>query len=238
VTDLPADLGALQRQLGYEFADPALLEAALLHRSWCAENGTRKSNERLEFLGDSVLGLAVTSHIFAEFGELAEGHLAKLRASVVSAPALADLAAEIDLGSHLRLGRGEESSGGRDKPSILADAMEAVIGAVYLDAGWDHANDLVIRLLGEPIEAAAETPGRGDYKTRLQERVAQSSGGSPHYQLTDSGPDHAKQFHATVSVDGDELGSGVGSSKKEAEQAAAAAAWRAARTGEKQSAHL
>lgn len=224
---LPVDLGELQRQLGHGFKDPHLLESALQHRSWCAENGSVRSNERLEFLGDSVLGLAVTSHIYAVFDGLPEGSLAKLRASVVSAPVLAELAGSLDLGSHLRLGRGEESSGGRQKPSILADAMEAVIGAVYLDAGWEQANELVVRLLAERIQTAAERPGRGDYKTRLQERVAQQHGTSPTYEIVESGPDHAKQFMATVLVEGVERGRGVGSTKKDAEQAAAEAAWRA-----------
>ena len=227
MADLPGDLDDLQQLLGYEFGDPSLLEAALVHRSWCAENPGAESNERLEFLGDSVLGLAVTTHIYDRFGDMPEGPLAKLRASVVSSQALADVAARIHLGANLRLGRGEAASGGHTKPSIVADAMEAVIGAVYLDAGWERANDFVIRLLDDHIESAAEIPGRGDYKTRLQERVAQTSGSSPHYELTESGPDHAKRFEATVSVDGIDLGAGEGSSKKEAEQAAAAAAWRA-----------
>jgi ribonuclease-3 len=227
VADLPGDLDDLQQLLGYEFGDPSLLESALVHRSWCAENPGAESNERLEFLGDSVLGLAVTTYIYDRFGDMPEGPLAKLRASVVSSQALADVAFRIHLGANLRLGRGEAASGGHSKPSIIADALEAVIGAVYLDAGWERANDFVIRLLDDHIEAAAETPGRGDYKTRLQERVAQTSGSSPNYELTESGPDHAKRFRATVAVDGIEFGVGEGSSKKEAEQAAAAAAWRA-----------
>lgn len=233
MAELPGDLGELQRLLGHEFADPWLLDQALVHRSWCAENAGAESNERLEFLGDSVLGLAVTTHIYDRFGDLPEGPLAKLRASVVSSQALAGVAENIHLGAHLRLGRGEEVSGGRGKPSILADAMEAVIGAVYLDAGWDRANEFVIGLLNEHIESAAETPGRGDYKTRLQERVVHTNGSSPHYQLSESGPDHAKRFQATVTVDGVEMGAGAGSSKKEAEQAAAEAAWRATAASER-----
>ena len=205
MADLPADLGELQQMLGYEFGNPQLLVGALVHRSWCAENEGAESNERLEFLGDSVLGLAVTSHIYRRFGEMPEGPLAKLRATVVSSHTLAAVAETINLGVHLRLGRGEEASGGREKPSILADAMEAVIGAVYLDAGWDRVNEFVVELLDERIDAAAERPGRSDYKTRLQERVAQQNGSSPHYDLTESGPDHAKQFWATVLVDGVEL---------------------------------
>ena len=232
MAELPADLGELQHMLGYEFGNPQLLVNALVHRSWCAENDGAESNERLEFLGDSVLGLAVTSHIYRRFGEMPEGPLAKLRAAVVSSNALADVAESLNLGGHLRLGRGEEASGGCEKPSILADAMEAVIGAVYLDAGWDRVNEFVIELFDERIDDAAERPGRSDYKTRLQERVAQRNGSSPHYDLKESGPDHAKQFWATVLVDGVELGTGAGSSKKEAEQAAAQAAWQATKASE------
>jgi ribonuclease-3 len=220
------DLHELQLLLGYDFDDPTLLDNALVHRSWCAENPGAASNERLEFLGDSVLGLSVTSHIYEVFGDLPEGPLAKLRATVVSSPTLAALAETLYLGQHLRLGRGEAASGGRSKPSILADAMEAVIGAVFLDAGWARADEFVINLLGDRIDSAAEKPGRGDYKTRLQERHAQISGDAPRYDLTESGPDHAKMFQAKVIVAGVELGAGTGSSKKEAEQAAAEAAWR------------
>src|SRR5439155_621505 len=146
----------------------------------------------LEFLGDAVLGLIVTDHIFRTYPELPEGELAKVRASVVNAGVLAELAAELDLGSVLLLGKGEDASGGREKPSILADAMEAVIGAAYIDQGWDAAQTLILGLLGERIAEAAVGPGGQDYKTRLQELSAQHFDQLPRYEVRDDGPDHAK----------------------------------------------
>jgi ribonuclease-3 len=144
----------------------------LAHRSWCAETDGAESNERLEFLGDAVLGLVVTDHLFRTYRDLPEGELAKVRASVVNSAALAEVAVDLDIGAALLLGKGEDQSGGREKPSILADAMEAVIGAVYLDGGWEAAAELVMGLLGERIEEAAAGPGGQDYKTRLQELSA------------------------------------------------------------------
>lgn len=214
-------LGALADRLGHYFSDPALLAAAVSHRSWCAENGRVESNERLEFLGDSVLGLVVTNHLFRAYPELNEGQLAKLRASVVSTPALAEMARRVQLGDALLLGKGEDATGGRDKPSILGDAMEAVIGALFLDGGLDTAARVVLELLDERIREAAEGPGGGDFKTRLQEIVAQRFEELPRYSMTDEGPDHDKRFHATVRVRGAVWGEGVGRSKKQAEQAAA-----------------
>jgi ribonuclease-3 len=216
---------AFSRRLGHAFGDPALLELALTHRSWCAEHPGTASNERLEFLGDSVLGLAVTDHLFTSYPDVAEGQLAKVRASVVSAPTLGVVAREIDLGPVLRLGKGEEQSGGRQKQSILADGLEAVIGAVHVDGGWEVARSLVLRLLGDRIALAASGPGGEDFKTLLQEHVARRYDAVPTYVITEEGPDHGKRFFATVLVGGEELGRGMGSSKKQAEQDAARVAW-------------
>jgi ribonuclease-3 len=207
--------------------EPALLERALTHRSYAYENGGLPTNERLEFLGDAVLGLVVTDALFHDHPELAEGSLAKLRAAVVSTRALAEVARELGLGRWLRLGKGEESTGGRDKPSILADTMEAVLGAVYLERGVDGATK-VIRRLFDPMMLAAAHPGASsDWKTALQEFTAAHSLGVPEYVLQDSGPDHAKAFTAEVIVAGTVRGSGAGGSKKQAEQQAAEQAWRA-----------
>src|SRR5438552_2932018 len=201
----------------------------MAHRSWCAETPGTVSNERLEFLGDAVLGLVVTDHLFRTY-ELPEGELAKVRASVVNSAALAEVAEELDIGSALLLGKGEDASGGREKPSILADAMEAVIGAVYMDGGWEAASGLVLDLLAERIAEAATGPGGQDYKTRLQELAAQRLDTLPHYEVREDGPDHAKRFYATVYINDEECGSGEGRSKKQAEQAAAAKAWRSLTT--------
>jgi len=197
----------------------------MAHRSWCAERPGNQSNERLEFLGDAVLGLIVTDHLYRTYPGLPEGQLAQVRASVVNAEVLAEVAEEIDLGAALRLGKGEDASGGREKPSILSDAMEAVIGAVYLDGGWEASAELVMRLLGERITEGAAGPGGHDYKTRLQELSARVYDDLPRYRHTSEGPDHAKRFSATVSVDGVPVGRGDGRSKKQAEQAAARMAW-------------
>ena len=185
----------------------------------------QESNERLEFLGDAVLGLVITDHVFRVYPGLPEGELAKVRASVVNSALLAEVASELEIGSFLLLGKGEDASGGREKPSILADAMEALIGAVYLDGGWNAAAALVLGLLGDHVAEAAAGPGGHDYKTRLQELVARSFDQLPRYLVRDEGPDHAKRFFATVSVGGVERGHGEGRSKKQAEQAAARAAW-------------
>jgi ribonuclease-3 len=217
----------LASRLGHTFADPALLTLALTHRSWCAEHAGDESNERLEFLGDSVLGLAVTDHLIRAMPGVAEGHLAKVRASVVSAPTLAAIAHHLGLGEDLRLGRGELLSGGRSKHSILADALEAVFGAVYLDAGWETARTLIIGLLRDHIADAATGPGGHDYKTRLQELAARRFDGAPTYVLTESGPDHDKRFTAVVHLGGVAVGQGEGTSKKQAEQDAARRAWAA-----------
>ena len=197
----------------------------MAHRSWCAESPGTLSNERLEFLGDAVLGLVVTDHLYRTYPDHPEGQLAQVRAAVVNAGALAEVASELNIGEALRLGKGEDSSGGREKPSILADAMEAVIGAVYIDGGWDAARDLVMSLLGQRMVEAAAGPGGQDYKTRLQELAARSFDDMPRYHLVAEGPDHAKRFSAVVSIGGRTWGEGEGRSKKQAEQAAARVAW-------------
>jgi ribonuclease-3 len=204
---------------------PDLLIQSLAHRSWCAENPGTGSNERLEFLGDAVLGLVVTVYLYRTYPDMQEGELAKVRASVVNSAALAEVAAELQIGEALLLGKGEDQSGGRNKSSILADAMEALIGAVYLDRGWTMAEAMVMQLLGERIEAAASGPGGHDYKTRLQELCARTFDQLPVYTVSDAGPDHAKEFHAVVHLEGRPHGSGQGRSKKQAEQAAARMAW-------------
>lgn len=206
--------------LGYSFSDESLLDLALTHRSYCAENGNVESNERLEFLGDAVLGLAMTDGLFLARPKQSEGDLAKARAEVVSAPTLAATARRLGIGSVLRLGRGEELSGGSDKDSILADAMEAVIAAVYLDAGWEEAKALVNTHLAQLASHAQTTPGLRDYKTRLQELAAELSLGAPTYGVNSTGPDHDRIFVATVTV-GSSNGTGEGSSKKQAQQHAA-----------------
>jgi ribonuclease-3 len=216
---------ALARRLGWPVSDSEWLVRSLAHRSWVAETPGSESNERLEFLGDSVLGLVVTDYLFRTYPTLPEGELAKVRASVVNSATLADVAAALDVGDALLLGKGEGQSGGREKPSILADAMEALIGAVYLDQGWAAATDLVMRLLGDLIEQAAVGPGGQDYKTRLQELCARRFDELPRYQVADDGPDHAKRFDASVRVGGTVRGTGQGRSKKQAEQAAARVAW-------------
>jgi ribonuclease III len=216
----------LDTALGFKFRDAGLIDRALAHRSYCAEHPDTLSNERLEFLGDAVLGLVVTDYMFGEYPDMPEGELAKLRASVVNSEVLAEVAREVRLGASLLLGKGEEATGGRDKPSILADAMEAVIAAVYLDGGWDAARKLVLRLLEPRIIEGASGPGGHDYKTRLQELATQTFDQLPRYQVRHEGPDHSKHFFATVLLRGEPWGTGEGRSKKHAEQAAARVAWR------------
>ncbi len=215
----------LCERLGVEVVT-SQLERALTHRSYAYENGGLPTNERLEFLGDSVLGLVVTDTLYRNHPELPEGQLAKLRAAVVNMRALADVGRELDLGRYVRLGRGEEATGGRDKSSILADTLEALLGAVYLDRGLDVAADLVHRLFDPLIEEAATLGAGLDWKTSLQELTATGAMGVPDYVVTESGPDHEKVFTAVVQVAGDAYGEGTGRSKKEAEQEAAASAWR------------
>lgn len=219
------DLSPLAARLNLDFKDPKLLRAALVHRSWCAEHPGEPSNERLEFLGDAVLGLVVTIHIYQTYPDLPEGELAKVRASVVNSAVLAEIADSVKLGEGLLLGKGEAQSGGREKPSILADALEAVIGSIYLDGGWEAAEPFVMAILNERIAEAAAGPGGSDFKTRLQELSAQRFEQLPRYELSEEGPDHAKLFSATVTIAGERMGDGTGRSKKQAEQNAARMAW-------------
>lgn len=193
----------------------------MVHRSWIAENDGFKSNERLEFLGDAVLGWVVADIVYRGHSELAEGKLTDLRKSVVNAISLAEVASKIGIGECLRLGRGEDLAGGREKTSILSDALESLIGAVYLDAGAVVAYDVVGAMMRESINDAIENLDRIDAKTRLQEMTARLFDVAPHYRLTENGPDHEKTFYATVVVNGRDLGDGEGRSKKAAEQIAA-----------------
>lgn len=203
---------------------------ALTHRSFCAENPVNLPNERLEFLGDSVLGLVVTDYIYQTYSTLPEGQLAKLRASVVNTATLADLGRQLDVGPLLRLGKGEDQSGGRQKESILADVLEALFGAVYVDGGWPIAKKVILDHTHAAIVEAAEQPGRKDYKTQLQELTARLALGSPVYQIDGSGPDHDKRFTAVTIIDGTPRGHGAGTSKKRAEQVAARSAYTAVLT--------
>jgi ribonuclease III len=214
-------LDALTARLGYVFSDPALLRRAMAHRSWCAENKSVESNERLEFLGDAVLGWVVTDLLFSRFNDQPEGQLTNIRKALVNAHSLADVAAELDLGSALLLGRGEERSGGRARPSILSDAFEAVIGAVYIDGGTAAAQEFLTRLIGPRIEAAAAGDAFVDHKTLLQEVANRRFARSPLYDVSHDGPDHAKKFFALVSIGEDLSAKGEGGSKKLAEQDAA-----------------
>lgn len=208
-------------RVGHRFSDPSILRQALVHRSWQAEHGESLSNERLEFLGDAILGWAVADIAFHRLSDMPEGKLTDLRRSVVNMHALADIARDIGIGEFLLLGRGEDAAGGRDKVSILADAMEAVIGAVYLDGGASSAFDLVRRLFAGPIEEAIPNLEMFDSKTRLQEMCARTGRNSPVYVTEGEGPDHERVFTARVLVGGTEWGVGTGTTKKAAEQIAA-----------------
>jgi ribonuclease-3 len=224
----PQPFDGIEAALGVSI-EPGLLERALTHRSFAYEHGGLPTNERLEFLGDSVLGVVITEALYRRHPDLPEGQLAKLRAAVVNMKALAIVATECGLGRWLRLGRGEESTGGRSKASILADTLEAIIGAVYLSHGLDASAELVLRLFDDLLEDSA-TRGAGlDWKTSLQELTAAELLGVPDYQVTESGPDHQKSFRAIVVVAGRSWGHGEGRSKKEAEQRAAELAWQAIR---------
>ena len=216
---------ALEEALGVTFHDPEIRTAALTHRSFAFEQDQDVTNERLEFLGDAVLGLVVTDMAYRDFPDLPEGDLAKLRAAIVNMAALADVARDLRLGEHILLGKGEEMSGGRDKSSILADALEAVIGAIYLDHGLDAARRLVEERFGPRIVAYARGEGGRDYKTILQELTSADLHELPDYRIVERGPDHQKEFTATVFLGGAAWGQGTGPSKKEAEQRAAREAY-------------
>ena len=228
------DRGPLLASLGVDLED-GLLTLALTHRSYAYENGNLPTNERLEFLGDSVLSIVVTERLYRDHPDRPEGQLAKLRSSVVNMHALAGVATtlggeadhEIGLGAYLYLGRGEELTGGRTKPSILADATEALIGAVYLEHGLEIARECVHRLFAGLLRDAPLLGAGLDWKTSLQELTAAADLGVPEYRITEEGPDHLKVFTATAVVARRDLGAGEGRTKKEAEQKAAELAWRA-----------
>ncbi len=210
----------LEDKLRYSFANPEMLRLALTHRSVSSEDPSRNDNERLEFLGDAVLQLVITDLLYESYPHLAEGQMAKVRAAVVSGPALAEVARSLDLGMHIELAPGEERTGGREKDSILADGVEAILGAVYLDAGIDAVGEIILSLWSDQVADRAKSPGIRDFKTRLQEHLARDDR-SPAYEVEGSGPDHSRHFKATVYVEGTRLGSGEGRSKKAAEQSAA-----------------
>jgi ribonuclease III len=218
----------LEAAFGVEF-EPDMLRRALTHRSFAYENGGLPTNERLEFLGDSVLGVVITTALFRNHPDLPEGQLAKLRASVVNMRALADVARRLGpqgLGPYLLLGKGEEATGGRDKASILADTLEALLGAIYLQHGLVTVTEVIHKLF-DPLMAEAAMRGAGlDWKTSLQELTAGLGLGVPEYRIDEAGPDHAKTFTAWVIVAKIRYGGAEGRSKKEAEQRAAETAWR------------
>ncbi len=223
----PRPAAELAARLDVPFDDLDLLDQALTHRSWAFEHGGRPTNERLEFLGDAVLGLVVTDEIYSAHPDEQEGRLAKLRAAAVRSESLAEVARGIGVGGYIKLGRGEAATGGADKDSILGDALEAILGAVYLDQGFATAYDLVQRLFAELLGELAESDTALDYKTSLQELSAARFDALPRYEVTSEGPDHAKTFTAEVHLDGRLLGRGEGRSKKQAEQRAAREAHRA-----------
>jgi len=212
---------ALERRLGVVLHDRDLWRQSLTHRSFAYESGGLPTNERLEFLGDAVLGIVVTDQLYVDYPDQPEGDLAKMRAALVNMTVLADVGREIGLGEAILLGRGEEMTGGRDKSSILADTLEAIFGAVYLDRGIRGARKVVLGLFLPRIRGKVEGGVVHDYKTALQELAAAAIGTLPEYSLSESGPDHAKRFNAVVLLGGTSYGQGTGRSKKEAEQAAA-----------------
>jgi len=220
----------LERSLGVGFTGPELIDLALTHRSFAFERSLEQTNERLEFLGDAVLGIVVTDLAYRRFPTLSEGELAKLRAAMVNMTVLAEVAKGLGLGEQVLLGKGEELSGGRGKASILADVMEAVLGALYLDRGVEVTAALIESLFWPRMEAYARGEGDRDHKTLLQELAAQDFGRIPEYRVAERGPDHQKEFTATVYLAGTQYGTGTGRSKKEAEQQAAREAFGRLRT--------
>ena len=217
----PDPIISLAGRLGHEFADPELLADAVRHRSWCAEHPGFAPNERLEFLGDAVLGLVVAEYMFTLHPEQDEGWLSRARSALVRSSALAQMANELQLGDALLLGKGEDATGGRAKASILADALEAVIGAIYLDGGWAPARTFVLGLVRDRLDALVEAPGVPDAKSRLQELASRDLHTEIRYDVAEVGPEHDKTFTAVAVVGGRLLGRGSGRSKKEAEQVAA-----------------
>jgi ribonuclease-3 len=214
----------LVARLGVELSEE-ILKQAITHRSFSYENGGVPTNERLEFLGDSVLGIVITDELYRKNPDAQEGQLAKLRAAVVNAKALADVARTLGLGEFLLLGKGEEATGGRDKSSILADAVEAILGAIYVEHGLEKSGEVILQLFAPILAASAELGAGLDWKTSLAELVNSKSLGVIEYVIEQSGPDHDKRFSAQVKVGQDLYGNGEGKSKKEAEQHAAASAY-------------
>lgn len=216
-------IDTLERDLGYRFNKRELLEKALVHKSFANEKfgDPGASNERLEFLGDAVLDLVVAQHLFMQFPELPEGELSRIRSELVSAPALARLARSLSLGRYLCLGRGEEQTGGREKDNLLADAMEAVWGAVFLDSGWERVRLIIVAFIDDQVVNTLQRESH-DYKTRLQEEMQAEFGTTPEYILkSQSGPDHNRLYQVCVYCNDEEIGCGSGRSKKAAQQQAA-----------------
>ncbi len=217
-----ASLPDFQKRIGYPFKDPELLERALTHKSYANENRVPYHNERMEFLGDAVLNLVVSEFLMKTCPDSNEGDLSRFRAAVVSEPALAGISREIGLGTHLLLGKGEEQTGGRNKDSLLADSLEALIASVYLDAGMQAAESFVIRFFEDVIKKTCAFGGTLDHKTELQELCQERLKQLPDYRVvSETGPDHQKQFTVELYVKGEVHGRGIGKSKKEAEQKAA-----------------
>ncbi len=215
-------LTEIQERIGCTYRNPELLERALTHKSYANENRLPYHNERMEFLGDAVLNLAVSEHLMKTCPDSTEGDLSRLRAAMVSEPALAAVAREIGLGEYLLLGKGEDQTGGRDKGSLLADCLEAVIASVYLDAGQQQANAFILRFFEDLIKKTCTAGGTFDYKTELQELCQERLKTLPEYRVSsETGPDHQKQFEVELSIKGTLYGRGIGRSKKEAEQRAA-----------------
>ena len=214
----------LQARLGLEIRQE-LLELAFTHRSFAYENGLTETNERLEFLGDSVLGLVVTEELYLRYPDLDESRLSPLRSGIVNMRALADIARSLELGQYMRIGKGEEVTGGRDKNSLLADSLEALIGAIYLSHGFAESQRVVANLISETMENAKDRGAGLDGKTALQELAAARKISAPEYQISESGPDHDKTFVATAVVGGEAIATGEGKSKREAEQLAARIAY-------------
>ena len=209
-----------EKKIGYTFKNKEYLKIALTHSSYANEKHTQ-SNERLEFLGDSVLSLVVSENLYLSIGK-DEGDLSKTRASLVCEGGLYELSKKIDLASFLRLGRGEEQSGGRDRPSLISDAFEAILAAIFLDSDFETAKAWLLRLMKDELKAAAQKKSFGDYKTMLQERTQKGKSGKVSYRIIDeSGPDHDKSFVCQVVIDGKKIADGTGKTKKEAEQQAA-----------------
>ncbi|GGL84660.1 ribonuclease-3 [Glutamicibacter protophormiae] len=219
------------KRLGIDI-DSETFRLALTHRSYSYENGGIPTNERVEFLGDSILGFSVAEYLYQKYPDLPEGDLAKRRAAIVSTRALAIIARDLGVGEHILLGRGEAQSNGANKASILADTMEALIGATYLVQGMDAARGLVLRFVTPLLEDIRLLGAATDWKTVIQEEVAAKKLGDMHYQVTGSGPDHARTYEATLVISDEFYGSGHGPSKKEAEQEAARNSWLMLHPGE------